>query len=69
MLGLPAVEADVEPFESVPPIKQQRVIRLLVGKGLPAGLTIMGAGLDVPIVHENRFVTEAIIAKQPEGAT
>src|SRR5207245_1622346 len=55
VLRLPAWVANIESLEIVFLVKQQRVIGLLVGKGLAAGLAPGRAGLDVPLVHPQTY--------------
>ena len=42
-------------------VEQQRVIRLPVGKRLAAGLAAVGAGLNVPLVHEHPNLTTNVV--------
>jgi hypothetical protein len=60
----PAVFADVQPLVTCAVIEQQRVQSLLVPKTLPAGLTDLRPGLDVPFDHQDSLSQRAWHPKQ-----
>ena len=57
-LVLPAVLADVHAAEFRAFVREESVERLLIDKGLAAGFTRGGAGLDVPFVHVLEIKTQ-----------
>jgi hypothetical protein len=57
-LGLPAILADVHAAEFGLFVREEGVKRLFIGKGLAAGFTGGGAGLDVPFVHVLEIKTQ-----------
>jgi len=72
-LRRPAGLTDVQAFIARFPVKQNRVVRLFVREQLAARLTGMGAGLNIPLNHEDvvrhaKLTLAEIIADQPGTA-